>query len=194
MKIVGLTGGIGTGKTTVAKLFNKFGVPVFYADTEAKYLYNDPEVVSEVAKLLNAPQIINPDGTLNKESLARIIFNDAEKRNTLNQFIHPLVKNKFDEWLNQNPASYCIREAAILIESGSYKDCNEIIVVTSPLETRIDRVMKRDQLDRTDVEKRILAQLSDEERIKYASFIIHNNGTEEDLSEQVKLIHSKLTQ
>jgi dephospho-CoA kinase len=194
MKIVGLTGGIGTGKTTVAKLFNKFGVPVFYADSEAKDLYNDPEVVSEVAKLLNAPEIINPDGTLKKESLARIIFNDAEKRNALNQFIHPLVKNKFDEWLNQNPASYCIREAAILIESGAYKDCNEIIVVTSPMETRIHRVMKRDQLNRTDVEKRILAQLSDEERIKYASFIIHNNGTEEDLSEQVKLIHSKLTQ
>ena len=98
MKIVGLTGGIGTGKTTVAKLFNKFGVPVFYADSEAKDLYNDPEVVSEVAKLLNAPEIINPDGTLKKESLARIIFNDAEKRNALNQFI--IANNSYNSVLD----------------------------------------------------------------------------------------------
>ncbi len=193
MKIIGLTGGIGSGKTTVSKIFASLGVPVFLADDEAKKLYEDPNMIAQTKSILQSDDIVDDNGKIVRHKIAAIIFNDEKKRSALNQLLHPLVKKRFDEWMSAQHFSYCIREAAILIESGSYKDCDEIIVVVSSLENRIHRVMERDGAKREDVEKRISAQMSDQERIKYANFVIHNNSTTEDLYEQVLKIHEQLS-
>jgi dephospho-CoA kinase len=192
MKIVGLTGGIGSGKTTVSKVFFKLGVPVFYADDEAKKLYDDPEVISQVKNMFQPAVVVNEDGQINRAALAAIIFNNAAQRQALNELIHPRVAQRFYDWMALQQGSYCIREAAILIESGSYKDCNSIIVVTSRMEKRIERVMLRDGARRDEVEKRINAQITEEERLRYADFVIENNGDEADLMEQVLKIHHQL--
>jgi dephospho-CoA kinase len=192
MKIVGLTGGIGSGKTTVSKLFLNLGVPVFYADEEAKKLYEDADVVAQVKNLLQSDAVVDEEGRINRAAIASIIFANETKRQALNQLIHPLVAQRFFNWVAQQQGSYCIREAAILIESGSYKDCSAIIVVTSPLEKRIERVMRRDGARREEVEKRIQSQMADEERIRYANFIIENSGNEADLVDQVLKIHQQL--
>lgn len=193
MKIIGLTGGIGSGKTTVAKIFSSLGVPVFFADDEAKKLYEDPYVIEQTKNILQSDDIVDNKGNIVRSKIASIIFKDEKKRSALNQLLHPLVKKRFDEWMRHQNFSYCIREAAILIESGSYKDCEEIIVVVSSMEKRINRVINRDGAKREDVEKRIEAQMSDDERMMYASFVIQNNSTTEDLYDQVLKIHQQLS-
>lgn len=193
MKIIGLTGGIGSGKTTVSKIFASLGVPVFFADDEAKKLYEDPEVIEQAKSVLQSNDIVDDKGKIIRQKIATIIFNDEKKRSALNQLLHPLVKKRFDEWMSAQSFSYCIREAAILIESGSYKDCDEIIVVASSMEKRINRVMERDGVKREDVEKRINSQITDDERMKYANFVIQNNSTTEDLYDQVLKIHQQLS-
>ncbi len=192
MKIVGLTGGIGSGKTTVSNIFSSLGVPIFNADYEAKELYRDPEVIRQTMDILRSDDITDFHGNVIRSKVAAIIFTDPLKRIALNNLIHPLVKKRFAEWVSGQHFPYCIREAAILIESGSYQDCQEIIVVVSPLEERIKRVMQRDGAKKEEVEKRIHAQMKDEERIKYATFIIHNDEKEEDLIVQVSQIHHQL--
>src|SRR5688572_17993288 len=192
MKIIGLTGGIGSGKSAVADIFASFGVPVFNADQSAKSQYNDPVLVGQVSEVLGTTEFLEANGELNKQKLAAIIFNDPVKRQKLNDLIHPLVKKDFDEWKKNFDLPYCIREAAILIESGSYKDCDEIIVVTCSMENRIQRVMQRDQVTRESVEKRIKAQMPEEERLKYANYIIRNDGTLKDLYPEVLKIHEQL--
>ncbi len=192
MKIVGLTGGIGSGKTKVADMFSSFGVPVFNADESAKSQYKNPEVLHQLTVILNTDTILDINGELNKTELASIIFNDEKKRALVNELIHPLVKKDFDQWKKSFDIPYCIREAAILIESGSYKDCDKIIVVTADIHQRIERVMLRDKTSKEMVEKRIKAQMSDEERITYADFIIENNGDIKELYASVLKIHEEL--
>lgn len=192
MKIVGLTGGIGSGKTLVADIFSSFGIPVFNADESAKSQYNHPDILRQLTQLLNTDMILNADGGLNKQTLASIIFNDEVKRKKVNDLIHPLVKKDFDDWKSAFDLPYCIREAAILIESGSYKDCDVIVVVTADLEKRIQRVMQRDKISQEHVEKRIQAQMSDEERIKFAHYVIVNNGTIKELYPEVLKVHEQL--
>jgi len=192
MKIVGLTGGIGSGKSLVADILSSFGVPVFNADESAKSQYKNPDVLQQLTSLLNTSDVINASGELNKQVLASIIFNDDKKRALVNELIHPLVKADFDKWKAEFNLPYCIREAAILIESGSYKDCDAIIVVTADVEKRIERVMQRDEVLREDVEKRIKAQMSDEDRVKFAHYIIENNGTVRDLYPVILKLHEQL--
>lgn len=192
MKIVGLTGGIGSGKTTVSKIFSSLGVPVFYADIEAKELYNNKEVIAKTKAILGEENILDKKGSLIRAKVASIIFKDEKKRDALNNFLHPLVKKRFDEWLSKQHYSYCIREAAILIESGSYKDCNKIIVVSCPMEIRINRVMQRDGISKQEVEKRMVAQMKEEDRLKYADFVIINDKNEEDIYNEVLKIHHQL--
>jgi dephospho-CoA kinase len=191
MRIAGLTGGIGSGKTTVCRIFEQLGIPVFYADDEAKALYTRPEVIERVAAILS-PEVVDKSGAVDRRKMAAIIFSDAEKRAQLNAYVHPLVRQRFAEWmlLHENKAPYCIREAAILIESGAYKDCDPIILVTADEELRIRRVMERDNTTYDDVKKRIQSQMSDEERKAYADFIIYNNG--ESLIAQVMEIHRQI--
>jgi len=193
MKIVGLTGGIGSGKTTVCKLFEKKNIPVFYADDEAKALYKDPAVVEEVRNVLEVETLYDENNNLNKVLIASIIFSDEKKRLQVNSILHPLVKKRFDNWMAEHSsAPYCIREAAILIESGAYKDCDSIIVVTADMEVRVQRVMQRDNSKKEEVIKRIQSQLPEEKRISYADHVITNNGSVADLQQQVNTIHSEL--
>ncbi len=192
MKIVGLTGGIGSGKTTVSKIFETLHIPVFYADDEAKKLYQSEEVLNNISYLVEE-NIQDTEGRLNRKKLASILFTDPEKLKKVNAYIHPMVKNVFEDWISNfsSESMYVIREAAILIESGSYKDCDAIILVTAPEELRIERVMNRDGVNKVDVIERIRNQMSEEEKEKYADFIINNDG-ENPLIQQVLKIHHQL--
>ena len=145
-KIIGLTGGIGSGKTTVAEQFETLGVPVYIADIEAKKIMDLPETIQLVkGKFGNS---IFDVAILNREKLAKIVFENPEKLQKLNSIIHPLVKRHFQEWVQKNKDSiFVIKETAILFESGSYIDCDKIITVVAPLELRIARVLKRDNSD-----------------------------------------------
>lgn len=189
MKIIGLTGGIGSGKTTVSHIFEALTVPVFYADNEAKALYNNPLILDEIEKITGA-SIRNSNGQVNRKILADIIFNHPDKLAAVNAFIHPLVAKRFEQWKETyiKEALYCIREAAILFESGNHADCFRIIVVTAPEEERIKRVVMRDGINPQDVKLRINQQMSEQERLAKADYIIHNDGTI-PLIRQVVAIH-----
>ena len=192
MKIIGLTGGIGSGKSTVSRIFEVLNVPVFYADDEAKAQYESAHVIQAVTKLLGN-SVLNAEGKIDRKRMAALIFEDTEKLVQIQQLIHPLVKKRFEEWTEsfQKEALYCIREAAILIESGSYKDCDKIIVVTAPEDIRIQRVMKRDNNSEKEVKSRMAHQIQESERLTYADFVINNDGSH-PLIRQVMQIHHQL--
>jgi dephospho-CoA kinase len=175
-KIIGLTGGIGSGKTTVANHFLAAGIPVYIADDEARKLMQFDEIITEIKKYFGTS--IFDNGTLNREKLSQIVFNDPEKLKQLNAIIHPAVKKHFRNWVsNHENAAYVIYEAAILFESGSYKECDIIITVIAPLESRIQRVMQRDKTTRENVISRVNAQWTDEQRIEKSDFVIENSTT-----------------
>lgn len=172
-KIIGLTGGIGSGKTTVAKEFMALGIPVYIADDEARKIMDSSKVL-EIIKENFGIEIFDGE-VLNRKKLADIVFENPEKLQKLNQIIHPLVKQKFDEWLQKNDkVHFVLKEAAILFESGSYKDCDKIITVTAPLDIRIQRVMSRDNSNYDAVLNRINNQWTDEMRIAKSDYIIEN--------------------
>jgi dephospho-CoA kinase len=176
-KIIGLTGGIGSGKTTVANHFRVAGIPVYIADDEARKIMQSDEINAEIKK--NFGDTVFDNGILNREKLSGIVFNDPEKLKLLNAIIHPAVKKHFSSWiLNHKNTPYIIYEAAILFESGSYKDCDIIITVTAPLESRIQRVIQRDRTTRENVLSRINMQWNDEKRIEKSDFVIENDTTE----------------
>ncbi len=178
MITVGLTGGIGSGKSTVAKVFELLGVPVFYADIVAKDVYNDSDIKNLLVDKIGVD--IYKNDVLNKERMRTFLFESESNRSFINQLIHPRVADRYKIWKQQQQAPYIIREAAILIESGTYKDCDQIIVIAAPTSMRIERVMRRDNLNQEEVSKRINAQMSDLERSKYAHHI-WNNDNHDDL-------------
>lgn len=190
MKIIGLTGGIGSGKTTVAAMFKEFGVPVYIADDEAKKLTNTSKIIRrKLTKLLGEQTYI--DHKLNRKYVASKIFNDTHLLQQVNAIIHPKVGAHFKKWVQKQDAPYVIKEVAILFENGSYKQCDLTILVTSPLEVRIARVMERDATTKEAVLERVKNQWSDSEKRKLADIVIENT----DLSKtkaQVQKIHSSL--
>ena len=154
-RIIGLTGGIGSGKTTVANYIQSKGIPVYISDLEAKKVMDSSEIIEKIIDAFGT-DIIDSNKSLNREKLASIVFNDSEKLKQLNAIVHPAVKKHFENWIIQYQKSpFIVKEAAILFESGSYKDCNEIITVSAPLETRIARVLKRDTTSKEKVLQRI---------------------------------------
>lgn len=172
-KIIGLTGGIGSGKTTVANYFLSSGVPVYIADDEARKIMQVPNIIEEIKNTFG--NSIFENEILNREKLSNIVFNDPEKLKLLNAIVHPAVKKHFMDWVfkhKDNP--FIIYEAAILFESGSYKDCDLIITVTAPMESKIQRVFIRDKTTRENVLKRMDMQWNDEQRILKSDFIIKN--------------------
>lgn len=177
MITVGLTGGIGSGKSTVAKVFELLGVPVFYADTEAKEVYNDADIREQLVNKIG-PDIYKSD-VFNKNLMRQFLFESEANRIFINQLIHPKVAERYQIWKRKQNAPYIIREAAILIESGSYKDCDQIIVITAPIDMRVQRVLHRDKISAEEVQKRIAAQWSDFERSKYAQHVWINDNKEE---------------
>lgn len=190
MKKIGLTGGIGSGKSTVANMFKENNVPVFIADIEAKKILDKPEVASEIAKTFNLD--LNSEGLIHKPDLAAIVFNNTESLNKLNSIIHPKVHTKFENWLKKQQAAYIIYEAAIIFEKKRASDFDHTILVTAPEDTRIERVMARDGVGRDDVKSRMKAQWSESKKINLADFIIENINLVET-RQQVKELHKKFS-
>ncbi len=189
-KIIGLTGGIGSGKTTIANYYASLGIPVYIADDEAKKLMESQDIINQL--LLAFGNIILDNGIINKNQLAKIVFQNPEKLKTLNSIIHPAVKKNFNKWLLLHQTSpIVIKEAAILFESGSYKDCDAVITVTAPLEERIKRVINRDNTTREAVVNRIKNQWTDDERISKSDYVIINTSVNEAIK-QAKIILKKL--
>ena len=189
-KIIGLTGGIGSGKTMVVEYFKSLGIPVFIADEEAKKLMTSHDIINALSNEFGNEILKN--GILNREKLAQLVFNNPKKLQKLNGIVHPKVKIHFENWVEKHKNyPFVAKEAAILFESGSYKYCDTIITVTCPLEIRLQRVMKRDKTDRESVLKRIENQWTDEQRIAKSNYVIHNLSVESS-KKQVDEILKKL--
>tara|TARA_R110000850_G_scaffold277086_1_gene422456 strand:- start:202649 stop:203239 length:591 start_codon:yes stop_codon:yes gene_type:complete len=190
MKVVGLTGGIGSGKSTVANIFKDLGVPVYIADKEAKKIMNTPTVVKKINRLLGESSYI--EGVLNRSYIASKVFNDKNLLDQLNTIVHPEVKKHFKKWLKEQKGTYVIKEAAILFENGGYKDCDKTILVTAPETLRISRVMQRDKISENEVKERIKNQWPDVEKTKLADVVVENSNGIEELTLHIESIHSKL--
>lgn len=174
-KIIGLTGGIGSGKTTVANYLIAKGIPVYIADLEARKITESKKVINQIEKVFGVDVIEN--NKVNRAVLATIVFKDKEKLAQLNAIIHPEVKKHFKKWLKSKvDYKFVVKESAILFESGSYEDCDAIILVTAPLETRIERTMKRDNVDKESVLQRINNQMPEEEKKIKSDYIIQNTS------------------
>lgn len=188
----GITGGIGSGKTTVCKVFETLGVPIYYADDRAKYLMlHNAEL--KAALIARFGEAIYKDGQLDRPYLAQQVFNNPKALQDLNGLVHPAVVRDSEEWQQQHSsAPYTLKEAALLYEAGSYKQLDKIIVVTAPMETRIQRVMDRDGVSRQQVMDRIKNQMPEEEKVSLADFVIHNDG-QRSLIDQVMSIHQQLS-
>lgn len=183
-KIIGLTGGIGSGKSTVAGYFQELGVPVYVADTEAKKIMDQPDTIQEVQQIFDENVIF--EGKLDRKKIASIVFNNAEKLAQLNKIIHPKVKQDFKDWLEKHKNySFIIKEVAILFETNSEKEFDAIILVTAPEKIRIERVINRDNTTENQVRERIKNQLSDEEKISKSHYIIENIS-KKDTKKRVK--------
>ncbi len=186
-KIIGLTGGIGSGKTTIANYFKAAGVPVYIADDAAREVMKTTEIQSEIKKVFG--NSVFDGGNLDRMKIADIVFSNPEKLIALNAIIHPAVKNHFKYWiLNYKKFPFIIYEAAILFESGSFKNCDTIINVTAPIELRIERVMERDKTTREAVLKRINMQWTDEQRSAKSDFTVENVSLEATKLEYEKIL------
>lgn len=189
--VVGITGGIGSGKSTAAKFFEEFGVPVYNSDIRAKIIQNEnPEVKVKITAAFGQ-EAYNESG-LNKPFISKQVFQDNEKLKLLNSIVHPAVFKDFDDWKKMQKSDIVIKEAAILIESGSYKDCDVVISVIVDIEKRISRTIERDGLTKEEVLARINNQISDEERIAKSDFIIDNNGDLTHLKNEVEQTFIKI--
>ena len=188
---IGLTGSIGSGKSTIARFFEVLGVPVYIADIEAKKILNEPDVILEVVALAGE-SVLSADGQVDRKVLAGKVFTDPKMLQKLNGIIHPRVRAHFKVWLEaHSDHDYIIQEAAILFESGAYKNFDKIVVVAAPLEERIARVMLRDGLKREDVMVRVENQLPQDEKIKMADFVIHNSDRDQAMHQALE-IHQQL--
>lgn len=173
---IGLTGGIGSGKTVVANIFRQLGAPVYEADAEGRLLTETSSEIKNALREHFGNEVFLKNGSLDRAKLASLVFSDNEKLSRLNSIIHPFVKEHFSHWVEQhNGSNYIIKEAAILFESGSDKGLDKIISVAAPEKVRIRRVMQRDNADEKKVSSIIKNQLSEEERIKRSDYIITND-------------------
>ena len=192
MIIVGITGGIGSGKSIVCTIFNKLGIPVYNADESAKNAYEKyPELISRIRDEISA-EAIDKNGKVIRKILAEIIFADQSKLDLLNAMVHPVVAFDFENWMETHRGfPYIIKEAAILFESNTAQQCNKIITVVSPLELRVSRLKARDKRTRLEIDQVISRQLSDEEKIAKSDFVIYNDE-KQMLIPQVLKIHEAL--
>lgn len=189
--VIGLSGGIGSGKSTVAKIFENIGIPVFYSDNRAKELYFVDELKQKVVDLLGEDAYLF-SGEINRKFISDAIFADAEKLKKLNAILHPFVKKDFDQWLSQQKQSpYVIKESALLFETGLYTDCFKNIVINCPEELRISRVMRRDRVSRQEVLNRMKFQFPEEKKLELGGIEFLNNE-KVSLLDQVLKFHEAL--
>jgi len=186
---VGLTGGIGSGKSTVAKIFNVLGIPVFDADSEAKKLMETPPIRTAIQLTFGAATYTN--NHLNRKVLSDIVFSDAVKLAALNAIVHPATITAARQWMERQMAAFVIKEAALLFEAGTTSGLNYIIGVTAPKAMRIERVMQRDNSSQQMVESRMDKQMDESLKMKLCDFVLHNNG-QQLLTTQVLNVYHQL--
>jgi dephospho-CoA kinase len=186
--IIALTGGIGSGKTTIAKLFETMGCLIYYSDEKAKELYYQTEIKKCVIQLLGS-EAYSANGSLNTTYIAEIIFKDKTVLESLNAIIHPALEKDFEMYVNQqHPECIIIKESALIFETDSYKKFKNIILVTAPIEQKIKRVMQRNIISRESVEKRMSTQWPDEKKIPLANYIITNSDTEAIIPQVISIL------
>ncbi len=190
MMLVGLTGGIGSGKTTVSKMFKALGVPVYDSDSEAKKLMNTAPALKEAISALLGHEAYQK-GALQRTFVAEKVFADRKLLGALNAIVHPAVREHFKEWVRSQKAPYVIQEAAILFENGSYSQYHKMILVRAPKEMRIERIMGRDNSTRQQILNRMEQQWEDERKAGLSDYVIDNLDLE-TTREQVKTIHREL--
>ena len=190
---VGITGGIGAGKTTACKIFKVLGIPVYEADVKARQLMEESSVLKQriISKFGDSSYL--ESGLLNREYLGKLVFPDPQKVEELNKLVHPMVARDYGDWVRSNLqfAPYVLKEAALLVETGSYEQLDHLIMVVAPLDLRISRVLKRDSHRTSDQIKTIIkAQLSDLEKIEVSDFVLYNDE-QQLLIPQVLKIHNR---
>ena len=186
---IGLTGGIGSGKTTVARIFEVLGIPVYYADDAARRIMNeDPALQAEIIKNFGEQSYV--DGKLNREYLASIVFQDKKKLATLNALVHPATIRNSIQWMKCQTAPYAIREAALIFESGVQGQLDYVIGVSAPVELRIERAMRRDKLTRQQVLDRMDRQINETIKMRLCDFVIVNDAKKPVIAQVLKL-HEK---
>src|SRR5690606_7631593 len=189
---VGITGGIGTGKSFVSKIFKTMGIPFYNADLEAKLIMvKDNNIRMALVKAFG-PETYFEDGSLNRVYLSKQVFDNSQRLEVLNNIVHPAVIQAGVDWSNAQNGPYSLKEAALLYESGSYKKLDYTILVTAPEELRIARVMKRDKVSREEVLNRIQKQMPEEEKLKFADFVIHNDEQQPLLPQIINIHHTLL--
>ena len=189
---VGLTGGIGSGKSHISKIFCRLGVPIYDSDSATKELYQTNQQLKNELICAFGEQTYDANGVLNRKYLGELVFSDKNNLELINEIVHPEVKLDFEKWLMKNSeAHYIIKEAAILIESKAYLQLDKIIVVSAPINLRINRVMKRDNTTKSEVNKRIKNQLPEKELLSYADYVVINNETDA-LLPNILTIHNQL--
>lgn len=187
--IIGLTGGIGSGKTFVANLLKELGIPVYIADNKAKEIMNRPEVVSSVQAIFEQ-NIITEEGLLDRAKIRTIVFNNNNLLTTLNNIIHPLVKYDFETWLKENECYQIVcKETALLFENKLENDFHYIILVTAPEDVRIKRVVTRDGVSKNDVIKIMAKQLPDEKKSMKSHYVVNNINKELVKKQIIAIIH-----
>ncbi|WP_299317545.1 dephospho-CoA kinase [uncultured Maribacter sp.] len=190
MIIIGLTGGIGSGKSTVATMFKELSVPVYDSDQRAKYLMNTSVIINKQLVQLLGDEAYEK-GKLNRPYIAAKVFNDSELLAKLNNIVHPVVRQDFIDWTNEQDSCYVIQETALLFENKSQELYDDVILVTAPKEIRIERVLSRDNSTREQVEARMNNQLEDKIKLELANFIIENIDLERT-REKVLQVHASI--
>lgn len=186
---IGLTGGLGSGKSTVAHIFEVLGIPVYYADVASKRLMNDEEKVKEAVKAAFGEEVY-PEGILDRKYLAEIVFRDEKKLEVLNSIVHPATLRDADEWMIKQTTPYIIKEAALIFESGSHQSLDHVIGVKAPLPLRLQRAIKRDNISKEEAMARINRQISEEIKMRLCDFIIVNDE-QQMVIPQVLELHQK---
>lgn len=173
-RIIGLTGGIGSGKSTVASYIASKGIPVYIADEEARKLMDSKVMINKIQAIFEE-SILTKEGNLDRKKIGNIVFSQPEKLAQLNAIVHPEVKKHFEKWVKKHKnQSFVVKEVAILFETGGHLACDKVIIITAPQEIRIERAMKRDNIARESVLNRIENQLPEAEKIKLSDFVVHN--------------------
>ncbi|EHQ29028.1 dephospho-CoA kinase [Mucilaginibacter paludis] len=176
---IGITGGIGSGKSTISKVFEVLGIPVFYADDQAKKVMTDDPILIDAIKSTFGDESYFADGALNRKYLAGIVFKDDVQLAKLNAIAHPATFRAFDKWLSHvGHVPYILKEAALLFESGSYKLCDKSLMVFAPFEMRMARVLLRDNITRAEAESRNAKQFDDEKKLNMADYVIKNDDSQ----------------
>lgn len=190
---IGITGGIGTGKSTVSKILIALGYPVYFSDDRAKWLMeNNQQLVAELTRLIGDETYIACK--LNRSFIAEKLFSNSQLKEKINELVHPVVRNDFNDWADSQQAPLLFQESALLVETGAYQLFDALIVVTAPLEQRIKRIQKRDGISINEINMRLTNQLAESEKIAIADYVISNDDHQPIVFQTQKIVGELLKQ